>query len=96
VSGRTISSPLILWNSILFPASTQGREGLKQVIAAFRIAFPDILRVIEEMVAEGDHVFSRFSVALIVADLAVGTQSGKVHEKCEISKSLSHKILYFR
>jgi hypothetical protein len=47
------------------------------VIAAFRIAFPDILRVIEEMVAKGDHVFSRFNVALIVADLAVGTQSGK-------------------
>jgi hypothetical protein len=46
------------------------------VIAAFRIAFPDILRVIEEMVAEGHHVFSRFSVALIVADLAVGTHSG--------------------
>ncbi len=38
-----------------------GREGLKQVIAAFRTAFPDIHWVIEEMVGEGDKVFSRFT-----------------------------------
>ena len=37
----------------------QGREGLKQVIRAFRSAFPDICWVIEEMVGEGDKVFSR-------------------------------------
>jgi hypothetical protein len=38
-----------------------GDEGLNQVIGAFRTAFPDIHWVIEEMVAEGDHVFSRFA-----------------------------------
>jgi steroid delta-isomerase-like uncharacterized protein len=43
------------------PGQQQGREGLKQVIAAFRTAFPDIHWVIEEMVAEGDKVFSRFT-----------------------------------
>jgi steroid delta-isomerase-like uncharacterized protein len=43
------------------PGQQQGREGLKQVIAAFRTAFPDIHWVIEEMVAEGDHIFSRFT-----------------------------------
>src|SRR6201993_1267253 len=43
------------------PGQQQGREGLKQVIAAFRTAFPDIHWVIEEMVGEGHKVFSRFT-----------------------------------
>jgi predicted ester cyclase len=43
------------------PGQQQGREGLKQVIAALRTAFPDIHWVIEEMVGEGDKVFSRFT-----------------------------------
>src|SRR6202011_1585156 len=43
------------------PGQQQGREGLKQVIGAFRTAFPDIHWVIEEMVGEGDKVFSRFT-----------------------------------
>jgi steroid delta-isomerase-like uncharacterized protein len=43
------------------PEQQQGREGLKQVIAAFRTAFPDIHWVIEEIVAEEDKVFSRFT-----------------------------------
>ena len=43
------------------PGQQQGREGLKRVIAAFRTAFPDIHWVIEEMVGEGDKVFSRFT-----------------------------------
>jgi steroid delta-isomerase-like uncharacterized protein len=44
-----------------FPGQQQGRDGLKQVINAFRTAFPDIHWVIEEMVGEGDKVFSRFT-----------------------------------
>ena len=43
------------------PGQQQGREGLKQVIKAFRSAFPDIHWAIEEMVGEGDKVFSRFT-----------------------------------
>jgi predicted SnoaL-like aldol condensation-catalyzing enzyme len=42
------------------PGQQQGREGLKQVISAFRAAFPDIHWVIEEMIGEGEKVFSRF------------------------------------
>jgi steroid delta-isomerase-like uncharacterized protein len=42
------------------PGQKQGREGLKEVISAFRTAFPDIHWVIEEMVGEGERVFSRF------------------------------------
>jgi steroid delta-isomerase-like uncharacterized protein len=61
LSGRTILWPLISWNSTHFPGQQQGREGLKQVISAFRTVFPDIHWVIEEMVAEGDKVFSRFT-----------------------------------
>src|SRR5260370_35798534 len=44
-----------------FPGKKQGREGLKQVISAFRTAFPDIHWVIEEMLGEGEKVFSRFT-----------------------------------
>jgi steroid delta-isomerase-like uncharacterized protein len=43
------------------PGQQQGREGLKQVISAFRSAFPDIHWVIEEILGEGDKVFSRFT-----------------------------------
>jgi steroid delta-isomerase-like uncharacterized protein len=43
------------------PGQQQGREGLKQVIGAFRIAFPDIHWVIEELIGEGEKVFSRFT-----------------------------------
>ena len=43
------------------PGQEPGREGPKEVLASFRTAFPDIHWVIEEMVAEGDKVFSRFT-----------------------------------
>ena len=43
------------------PGQQQGCEGLKQVIGAFRTAFPDIHWVIEEMIGEGEKVFSRFT-----------------------------------
>ena len=43
------------------PGQRQGREGLKEVIGGMRAAFPDIHWVMEEMVAEGDAVFSYFT-----------------------------------
>jgi steroid delta-isomerase-like uncharacterized protein len=43
------------------PGQAQGRDGLKEVIRQIRSAFPDILWTIDEMVAEGDKVFSRFT-----------------------------------
>jgi steroid delta-isomerase-like uncharacterized protein len=43
------------------PGQRQGREGLKQVLGMMRAAFPDIHWVVEEMVAEGDTVVSRFT-----------------------------------
>jgi steroid delta-isomerase-like uncharacterized protein len=43
------------------PGQKQGREGLKEIIGVIRTAFPDIHWVMEEMVAEGELVFSRFT-----------------------------------
>jgi len=43
------------------PGQRQGREGLKEIIAVIRTAFPDIHWVMEEMVAEDELVFSRFT-----------------------------------
>jgi steroid delta-isomerase-like uncharacterized protein len=43
-----------------FPGQEQGREGLKDVIRMMRTAFPDIHWVVEETIASGDKVVSRF------------------------------------
>jgi len=42
------------------PGQQQGREGLKDVLAMMRTAFPDIHWTITEMVSEGEKVVSRF------------------------------------
>ena len=42
------------------PGQQQGREGLKDVIRMMRAAFPDIHWVVEETIASGDKVVSRF------------------------------------
>ena len=43
------------------PGQRQGREGLKEVLAMMSAAFPDIHWVVEEMVAEGEKVVTRFT-----------------------------------
>jgi steroid delta-isomerase-like uncharacterized protein len=43
------------------PGQRQGREGLKEVLGMMRSAFPDTHWALEEMVAEGDTVASRFT-----------------------------------
>ncbi|MBS1800381.1 MAG: ester cyclase [Acidobacteria bacterium] len=43
------------------PGQRQGREGLKEVIAMMRSAFPDIHWVIDEVIEEGEKVASRFT-----------------------------------
>ncbi len=42
------------------PGQQQGREGLKAVLHQMQTAFPDMRWVVDEMVAEGDKVVSRF------------------------------------
>lgn len=43
------------------PGQQPGREGLKAVILMIRVAFPDLEWLIDEMVAEGETVASRFT-----------------------------------
>ena len=43
------------------PGQRQGREGLKEVIGMLRTAFPDIHWVVDEMIAEGEKVVTRFT-----------------------------------
>lgn len=45
-----------------FPGQGPGREGLKQAISVFLAAFPDLHWTIEEQIAEGEKVVSRFSM----------------------------------
>jgi len=44
-----------------FPGQRPGREGLKEVLGMMRTAFPDIHWMVDEMVAEGDTVVTRFT-----------------------------------
>ncbi len=44
-----------------FPGQQPGREGLKATILMIRAAFPDLEWVVDEMVAEGETVASRFT-----------------------------------
>ena len=43
------------------PGQRQGREGLKEVIAMMRSAFPDIHWVSDETISSGDKVVTRFT-----------------------------------
>jgi steroid delta-isomerase-like uncharacterized protein len=52
------------------PYASEGREGLKQLIADYRESFPDLEVTIEDIIAEGDKVVVRWT--------ASGTQQGEV------------------
>ena len=45
-----------------FPGQGPGREGLRYVLSAFLSAFPDIRWTLEEQIAEGEKVVSRFTM----------------------------------
>jgi len=52
------------------PQMRPGPEGMKQLIGAWRAAFPDAHEVIDDMIAEGDKVVTRWSFQ--------GTQQGEL------------------
>ncbi len=52
------------------PGQTPDREGHKQILAAFRSAFPDLNVTTEDIVAEGDKVVTRWT--------ARGTHQGEL------------------
>ena len=49
----------------------RGRDGAKQYVAALRAAFPDLHITIEDQIAEGDRVVTRWTVR--------GTHAGEFH-----------------
>ncbi|MBE7553639.1 MAG: ester cyclase [Anaerolineales bacterium] len=51
------------------PGETPGREGLKAFVTYLRTAFPDVHFTVEDQIAEGDKVVTRWSVT--------GTQQGE-------------------
>jgi steroid delta-isomerase-like uncharacterized protein len=52
------------------PEDVRGPAGVKELIAGYRAAFPDLLLVVEDQVAEGDKVVTRW--------LARGTHEGEI------------------
>lgn len=51
------------------PGAPSGREGLRWLIRAYRLAFPDIRVQIDDQMADGDKVLTRISIR--------GTQQGQ-------------------
>jgi steroid delta-isomerase-like uncharacterized protein len=49
-------------NHNALPGETPGREGLKAFVILLRTAFPDIHFTVEDQVAEGEKVVTRFAV----------------------------------
>jgi steroid delta-isomerase-like uncharacterized protein len=45
-----------------FPGQAPGREGFKQAVVMMHTAFPDIHYTIEDMVAEGDRIATRWTL----------------------------------
>ena len=67
------------------PGMPQGREGVKQLTAMMRNAFPDFKATIEDMVAEGDKVVIRMTWR--------GTQKGEFMGVPPTGKTVSFGVL---
>lgn len=63
------------------PGQPPGRQGLKQAVAMFRDAFPDLQGTIEDIVAEGDRVVTRWT--------ARGTHRGEFMSIAPTNKQMS-------
>lgn len=62
--GDIESAAQFVWEDVVeqvpFPGQGPGLEGLKDILRAMRDAFPDLIFSVQEQVAEGDKVASRF------------------------------------
>jgi steroid delta-isomerase-like uncharacterized protein len=62
--GEIDSTDQFFWDDMIeqvpFPGQGPGIEGLKSVLRGLRAAFPDMQWTIEEQIAEGDKVLTRF------------------------------------
>lgn len=58
------SAAQFAWEDVVeqvpFPGQGPGLEGLKDVLRGMRVAFPDLYFSVEEQIAEGDKVVTRF------------------------------------
>ena len=63
-NGNIDSAGLFVWEDVVeqvpFPGQGPGLKGLKDVLRSMRTAFPDLKFSIEEQIAEGDKVVTRF------------------------------------
>jgi steroid delta-isomerase-like uncharacterized protein len=66
--GRTELADQLFAPNAKFNGQTEGPDGPKRRVAAYRIAFPDITAQIETILEEGDQVFIRW--------IATGTHQG--------------------
>ena len=62
--GQIDSAGQFVWEDVTeqvpFPGQGPGLEGLKDVLRGMRAAFPDLYFSVEEQIAEGDKVLTRF------------------------------------
>src|SRR6202012_5579308 len=63
-AGKIDSAARYVWEDVVEQAPLAGQgpglEGLKDILRALRVGFPDIVFSIKEQIAEGDRVASRF------------------------------------
>jgi steroid delta-isomerase-like uncharacterized protein len=84
-----------------FPGQKQGREGLVEIIAHMRTAFPDMHWKVSETVAEGEKVVSRFTWTGTHRDTFLGILAtgkpvevkGVVIDRLESGKMADSRIL---
>lgn len=55
-----IASPDVVFHSP--PGTLPGWEGMKQIVASFRAAFPDVRLIIEDQIAERDRTVTRLTI----------------------------------
>ena len=62
--GQVDSAAQFVWEDVVeqvpFPGQGPGLDGLKDVLRGMRAAFPDLHFSVEEQIAEGDKVLTRF------------------------------------
>ncbi len=63
----------------------RGIEGMRELVSAYRAAFPNVRFTVEDIVAEGDRVVVRFT--------AVGTQRGEFLGIAPTGKAISVSVI---
>ena len=62
VIDEIINAPEFVDNHYMFPEPLHGTDNFKQIVTAFRSAFPDVRLTIEDVLGEGDKVVLRWSL----------------------------------